>query len=263
MIRAVIFDWTGTVIDYGSQAPVVALKRAFQKFGLIVGQQQIRQDLGLGQDIHIRRLMADSVLQQQWEASHKGLPISLGAELIYDQFVAEMRAVLPKYAQLRTGFSRLLSFLQNQGIRFATTTSYSSELLGEILPIVKESGFAPQVNITPGDVDGYGRPNPNMIQAAMAELGIHNARFVVKVGDTVNDILEGKAAGALTVGIVEGSNLIGLSKREFNACSLEEQNSLKNQAVQAFEAAGADYVVDDTKQLISLIKELDSEEVLL
>ena len=33
-IEAVIFDWAGTTVDYGSFAPVVAFAKAFEKFGI-------------------------------------------------------------------------------------------------------------------------------------------------------------------------------------------------------------------------------------
>ena len=33
-IEAVIFDWAGTTVDYGSFAPVQAFIKAFEKFGI-------------------------------------------------------------------------------------------------------------------------------------------------------------------------------------------------------------------------------------
>ena len=33
-IEAVIFDWAGTTVDFGSMAPVQAFIRAFEKFGI-------------------------------------------------------------------------------------------------------------------------------------------------------------------------------------------------------------------------------------
>ncbi|MCM6879708.1 hypothetical protein NGG35_08915 [Enterococcus faecium] len=38
---------------------------------------------------------------------------------------------------------------------------------------------------------------------------------VIKVGDTVSDIQEGKNAGVLTVGVIEGSSLMGISYDEY------------------------------------------------
>lgn len=41
----------------------------------------------------------------------------------------------------------------------------------------------------------------------------------MKVGDTVSDILEGKNAGLVTVGILEGSSVMGLTQEEYEALS--------------------------------------------
>ena len=61
-----------------------------------------------------------------------------------------------------------------------------------------------------------------MIFRNMEELKLSDVRKVMKVGDTVSDIREGKNAGLYTVGIIEGSSVVGLSQREFEALSPEE-----------------------------------------
>ena len=33
-VRAVIFDWAGTTVDFGSRAPVLAFVRTFAEFGV-------------------------------------------------------------------------------------------------------------------------------------------------------------------------------------------------------------------------------------
>ena len=62
-----------------------------------------------------------------------------------------------------------------------------------------------------------------MIFKNMETLGLSDVRAVIKVGDTVSDIREGIHAGMKTVGIVEGSSVLGLSKGEFDALTEKEQ----------------------------------------
>ena len=52
---------------------------------------------------------------------------------------------------------------------------------------------------------GVGRPNPKMIHDAMQQLGITDGSKVLKIGDTVVDVQEGKNAGACTVAVLTGS----------------------------------------------------------
>ena len=79
-----------------------------------------------------------------------------------------------------------------------------------------------------------------MIFKNMMKLGLSDVRCVVKVGDTVSDITEGKAAGVWSVGIIDGSSVMGMNEDQFNALS-EEEKTRKRQDVRAvFEGAGAD-----------------------
>jgi len=59
--------------------------------------------------------------------------------------------------------------------------------------------------ISSAEKEGHGRPHPCLIESAMKEYNISNARQVVKVGDTKLDILEGKNAGCWTVAVLTGT----------------------------------------------------------
>ena len=61
-------------------------------------------------------------------------------------------------------------------------------------------------------VNSKGRPYPYMIFRNMEALELTSVDKVLKVGDTIADIKEGVNAGIDTVGIIEGSSLMGLSK---------------------------------------------------
>ena len=76
---------------------------------------------------------------------------------------------------------------------------------------------------------------------------------VLKAGDTVSDILEGKNAGVFTVGILEGSSVIGLSEAEFEALSEEEKEIRLKTAEKKYREAGADAVVRDIRGILAYI----------
>lgn len=48
-IEAVIFDWAGTVVDYGCFAPVEAFRQAFEEAGIHPAVEEIRKPMGLSQ----------------------------------------------------------------------------------------------------------------------------------------------------------------------------------------------------------------------
>lgn len=92
-----------------------------------------------------------------------------------------------------------------------------------------------------------------MIFKNMEALQIDSVSKVIKAGDTVADILEGKNAGVFTIGILDGSSVIGLSEAEFEALSEDEKNVLRKHAEQKYLDAGADAVVLDIRGILEYL----------
>ena len=55
-VEAVILDWAGTVVDFGSFAPTKIFVEAFASFGIEISLQQARGPMGMGKWDHIRTL---------------------------------------------------------------------------------------------------------------------------------------------------------------------------------------------------------------
>lgn len=53
-IEAVIFDWAGTVVDYGCFAPVEAFRQAFEEAGIHPAVEEIRKPMGLSKRLHVQ-----------------------------------------------------------------------------------------------------------------------------------------------------------------------------------------------------------------
>ena len=56
----VIFDWAGTMVDFGCAAPVRALIEAFAHEGVIITSMSARRDMGKSKIDHVRSLLAVS-----------------------------------------------------------------------------------------------------------------------------------------------------------------------------------------------------------
>ena len=108
---------------------------------------------------------------------------------------------------------------------------------------------APDVWFSPDSTGQKGRPYPYMIFRNMEALGLMDVRRVIKVGDTVSDIREGKNAGVLSAGIVTGSSEMGLSLEEFEVLSPEEREEQCRRTEEKFLAAGADRVYRTLNEL--------------
>ena len=73
------------------------------------------------------------------------------------------------------------------------------------------------------------------------------------------DIYEGKNAGAWSIGILKGSNLLGLTEEEYNSMEGEELAERMKEARAKYFAAGADKVIDSIRNLPEAIKEIEKE----
>lgn len=125
-----------------------------------------------------------------------------------------------------------------------------------LLPVASraaELGYKPDVMFTPDDVNGLGRPHPDMIFANLEALQVTDKATVIKIGDTVSDIKEAKAAGIKAFGVLEGSSVLGMSETEWGILSDADKEEHRNAAKAVFLNAGADGVLTDLRDLMDYL----------
>ena len=105
---------------------------------------------------------------------------------------------------------------------------------------------------------GYSRPAPFMVYECMRQTGIWPAKCVVKVGDTVVDMQEGKTAGAWSIGVVKGSNLMGLSEEEYHSAAPKALQEKAEAVREIYRKAGADLVIGSILELPAAIELLNA-----
>ena len=258
-IQLVVFDWAGTTVDYGSMAPATVFERTFAEKGIRFTREEINIPMGMEKKDHIRALLQSLNGGSQWKTVYGREFTEADVEEIYALFEKNLGLVVAEYSKPIDGVVETVNRLKQDGVKIGSTTGYTSEIMEHVLPGAKAAGYEPDCLITPDQV-GYARPTPFMVYACMAKFGIYPPSAVVKVGDTVMDILEGKNAGCWTVGILTGSNLVGLSEAEYRAASREAIEVRKEKARRAYLEAGADFVVDSIRELPAVIQKIDGQE---
>ncbi|MEO1448687.1 MAG: HAD-IA family hydrolase [Bacteroidota bacterium] len=101
----------------------------------------------------------------------------------------------------------LFTYLQHRDIKVVLNTGYDRPTANQLLARLGwREGTQIDLSVTSDDVV-QGRPHPDMIRLAMQRLGIEDPAQVAKVGDSIIDIEEGKAAGCgLTFGVTTGAH---------------------------------------------------------
>jgi phosphonatase-like hydrolase len=104
------------------------------------------------------------------------------------------------------GATEVFKFLRDNGVRVALDTGFDREITNIILGRLGWDETVLDGSITSDEVK-QGRPQPDMIQALMAEFRIPNASRVMKIGDTLSDMGEGRNAGCgLVIGVLSGTD---------------------------------------------------------
>ena len=77
-----------------------------------------------------------------------------------------------------------------------------------------------------------------MIYKNMIDLAVPSVDEVVKVGDTITDIKEGLNAKVWTIGVISGSNEMGITEEEYNQLSDAERDNRKQEVRQRIKKYG-------------------------
>lgn len=256
-IEAVIFDWAGTTVDYGCFAPVRAFEEAFRSFGIEVTMDEVRKPMGMLKWDHIKTMLSMNRIHDLWVKKYGREPENSDVDAIYAQFEPKLLSILKDYAEPKPYVLDAVKELRAMGMKIGSTTGYTDIMMDIVAPEAAKRGYAPDFWCSPDAVNHMGRPYPYMVFKNMEELKVSSVQAVVKVGDTVSDILEGVRAGAKSVGVLVGSSVIGLSEEEFEALSDQEKELKLAEGEKKFKDAGADFVIRDMRELLSVIREIE------
>lgn len=248
----VIFDWAGTMVDFGCEAPVKALLEAFSAEGVIVDEAAARRDMGKAKRDHVSGMMAYPPVAAAWQARHDRAADSADIERIMMRLGPLMRDHAAAASTLIPGARETFEKLRAAGLKIGSSTGYTREMMEPVLARAAEQGYAPQHLVCSGETPA-GRPSPLMIYKACAELGVWPLSRVLKVDDAEAGIAEGKAAGAFTVGVASG-NTLGLSLNAFQTLSPSERAGKLAAARQVLSDAGADLVLDSVADFIPALQ---------
>ncbi len=251
--KAVIFDWAGTTVDYGCFAPVQAFVEIFRHFGIDPTMDEVREPMGMLKKDHIRTMLQMDRISSLWKEKYNRNWTEEDVESLYSMFETKLLSILEQFADPKPYVTEVVEQLRKNGIMIGSTTGYTDKMMEIVVPKAKENGYAPDFWFSPDSVNNMGRPYPYMIYRNMEAMKIQSVDQVVKIGDTVSDIKEGKNAGVFSVGVIEGSSEMGLTQEEYEALNAEEKEGRIQKTKKRFLDAGADQVIMNLKELADIV----------
>jgi len=255
-IKAVIFDWAGTTVDFGCLAPTLAFIRAFDRYGLRVSREDVRKHMGLSKREHIETMLREPGLSKAWRSIHGARVSAEDMDDIYEAFMGLLLDEVVSRSEPIPGVVDTVRDLRDRGIRIGSTTGYPREVMERLAPASSSRGYEPECLVCAGDLS-EDRPSPFMIYENMIQLGVWPARSVVKVDDTRPGIEEGLNAGTWTVAVSLTGNEIGMDRDEFTELPDERRSQLVARANRKCEGMGAHYAIDGVQDLPDVIDEIE------
>ena len=249
---AVIFDWAGTTVDYGCFAPVQAFIEVFKEYGIEPTMEETRKPMGMLKWDHIKTMLQMERIGAEFERLHGRAFTDSDVDEMYEKFETSLMKILDRFAEPKDHVVQTVAKLREMGVKIGSTTGYTDRMMEIVTREAKKAGYEPDCWFSPDSTGSFGRPYPYMVFRNMEVLKVSAVRKVMKVGDTISDIKEGKNAGAFTVGIVEGSSEMGLTKEEYQALSETEKQERIETVTRNYLGAGADCVVQDIRGILEL-----------
>ncbi|MDH1255421.1 phosphonoacetaldehyde hydrolase [Comamonas thiooxydans] len=258
-LQAVIFDWAGTLVDFGSLAPTQIFVEAFASFGISITLVQARGPMGLSKWDHIHQLLQDESIAAQWQTVFGRTPTNEDVDAIYARFMPLQIAKVGEFSAPIAGAVQTLQWLRAHGLKVGSCSGYPREVLNQLLPQAEGAGLKPDYVVAGDELEAGGRPGPFMALANVLALGIGDVRACVKVDDTVPGIEEGLRAGMWTVGLSLSGNEVGYSVEEFARAPEQEAEARVAVAEAKLKKAGAHYVVRSVADLPAVLAQIAAE----
>ena len=251
-LKAVIFDWAGTTVDFGCFAPTGVFNEVFRQKGIEITNREARGPMGMHKRDHIRVISEYPRVKQEWLRVHGRECTVSDIDEMFSNFIPLQLSVIDKHSEIVPELPEALKVIRSMNLKIGSTTGYNNEMMKILGEAAAKQGYVPDCVVCATDVPA-GRPAPWMAFRNAEALGIYPMQSIVKIGDTVSDIQEGVNAGMWSVGVVMSSNEMGLTRKEINRIDPADLQKLKESVKDTYFSAGAHFVIDtlaETEELI-------------
>jgi HAD superfamily hydrolase (TIGR01509 family) len=189
MVKAVIFDWDGTLADT-KRAVVQSFQKVLREAGCMVSDEFIERRMGIG---------TKKTIIEAFRECHMRLDVSTLENLAKEKI--RIQAELADIVSLFDGAAELLENLQGR-IKIALATMSSRKVVDKLLSEKKIGGYFDAV--VSADEIFKPKPDPEVFLVSAARLGVKPEDCVV-VEDSVFGVRAAKAAKMKCIAVSSGA----------------------------------------------------------
>ncbi|WP_010176890.1 phosphonoacetaldehyde hydrolase [Pseudomonas sp. PAMC 25886] len=256
-LQAVVLDWAGTVVDFGSFAPTQIFVEAFGEFGVAVSLEEARGPMGMGKWDHIRTLCNLPQIAERYRAVFDRLPTDEDVTALYERFMPLQIEKIALHSAVIPGALEAIKTLRGQGLKIGSCSGYPAVVMAKVVELARQNGYVADHVVATDEVPN-GRPHPAQALANVIALGISDVAACVKVDDTWPGILEGRSAGMWTVALTCSGNALGLTYEQYKALPAAELALERARIAQMFEGSRPHYLIDTIVELPAVIDDINA-----
>jgi phosphonoacetaldehyde hydrolase len=256
-LQAVVLDWAGTVVDFGSFAPTQIFVEAFGEFGVAVSLEEARGPMGMGKWDHIRALCNQPQIAERYRAVFDRLPTDEDVTALYERFMPLQIEKIALHSAVIPGALEAIKNLREQGLKIGSCSGYPAVVMAKVVELARQNGYVADHVVATDEVPN-GRPYPAQALANVIALGISDVAACVKVDDTWPGILEGRSAGMWTVALTCSGNALGLTYEQYKALPAAELALERARITQMFEGSRPHYLIDTIVELPAVIEDINA-----
>jgi len=255
-LAAVVLDWAGTVVDFGSFAPTQIFVEAFAEFGVQVSLEEARGPMGMGKWDHIRTLCDQPAIAERFVRALGKRPTDDDVTAIYERFMPLQIEKIGLHSALIPGALETVAHLREAGLAIGSCSGYPAVVMEKVVELARQNGFVPDHVVATDEVPN-GRPHPAQALANVIALGINDVAACVKVDDTWPGILEGRSAGMWTVALSCSGNALGLTYAQYQALPAAELDAQRQRIGELFAPSRPHYIIDTIAELPEVVADIN------
>ncbi|MDN3681982.1 phosphonoacetaldehyde hydrolase [Vibrio tapetis subsp. quintayensis] len=257
-IQAVIFDWAGTIVDFGSFAPTSIFVEAFKtEFDFDLTIEEARVPMGLGKWDHIQAVGKLSSVDARWQSQFHCSMDRHDIDRIYATFMPLQKAKVADHAEPILNAVEVVNNLKDKGIKIGSCSGYPRQVMDVLIPVAADYGYKPDCVVATDDLSHGGRPAPHMALKNVIELGATSVRACIKVDDAAPGIEEGHNAGMWTVGLLLSGNEAGLTYQEYLDADEATLNLAREKARTKLNKSTPHYLIDTISDLPDVVADIE------
>lgn len=258
-LEALVLDWAGTVVDFGSFAPTQIFVDAFKKaYDVDLTIEQARAPMGLGKWQHIEAIGKMPEVAALWQRRFGHDMSELDIDHIYQTFMPLQVERVGAHSDFIPGALETVAYAREAGLKIGSTTGYPREVMQVLMEIAARNGYQPDVTICADDLAAGSRPGPWMALECVQRLKINAVWRCVKVDDTLPGIHEGINAGMWTVGLALSGSPAGWTLDQYLQAGADARTAVRERVATEFRAAGAHYVIDTIGDLPNVLDDISA-----